>query len=83
MWFEIYRGPNRGKRRLKLATTRNLENGVRFENRSGHEELSIELDAFLDDLLAGRTRPISDSNVFDEALSQVIANIRATQEPRT
>lgn len=83
MWFEIYRGPNRGKRRLKLATTRNLENGVRFENRSGHEELSIELDAFIDDLLAGRTQPISDSNVFDQALSHVIANIRTTQEPRT
>ncbi|MEA3413003.1 MAG: DUF1631 family protein [Pseudomonadota bacterium] len=82
MWFEIYRGPDRGKRRLKLSTTRNLENGVRFENRSGHEELSIDPDTFLDDLLAGRTLPISDSNVFDQALSHVIANIRTTQKPK-
>ena len=75
-WLEIYQGTTKAKRRLKFSTTLEDTNCLLFTDRSGDYSLEIDIKTFMDDLDAGRTRLISESNRFDLALSSVISNIR-------
>ena len=79
-WFEIYRGEDKAKRRLKLSTILTETGQLLFADRRGHGVLNVELEGFLEDLREGRTKLIDDNNRFDQALSHVINTIRANQE---
>jgi hypothetical protein len=78
-WFEIYRGEGKAKRRLKLSVVLEATGRLLFADRTGRGVLEVELASFLQDLQAGRTILIDDSNRFDQALSVVIDSIRANQ----
>ncbi|MGH8501302.1 MAG: DUF1631 family protein [Gammaproteobacteria bacterium] len=78
-WFEIYRGEGKTRRRLKLSIVLEDTGRLLFADRSGRGVLELELEGFLLDLAAGRTRLIDDNNRFDQALSLVIDSIRAGQ----
>ena len=71
-WFEIYRGSHRPKRRLKLSTILPDTGEVLFTSRTGEEVVTLPLKQFLRDLRTGRSRPIEDTNRFEEALQAVI-----------
>ncbi len=75
-WLEIYQGTAKAKRRLKFSTTLEDTDCLLFTDRSGDYTLEIDIQTFMDDLDAGRTRLINESNRFDLALSSVISNIR-------
>ncbi len=79
-WFEIYRGEDRAKRRLKLSAILEDTGQLLFADRTGHGALEVGLEGFLEDLREGRTQLIDDSNRFDHALTAVICNIRENQE---
>ena len=79
-WFEIYQGEDKARRRLKFLK---LIEGTRqavFTNRLGRVGLTVDLRVLLSDLTAGRTQPITDTGLFDRALSLVIGNIRDQQK---
>ena len=73
-WFEIHPPGQRVKRRLKLSTILLDTGEVLFSSRTGEEALTLPLDRFLEDLRSGRSRPIEDTNRFEEALQAVIRN---------
>lgn len=75
-WFEIYRGEDHAKRRLKLSTILKDTGKLLFADRKGHGALEVDLAGFLDDLREGRSRLIEETSRFDRALSVVITNIR-------
>ncbi len=75
-WLEIYQGTAKAKRRLKFSTILEDTDCLLFTDRSGDYTLEIDIQTFMDDLDAGRTRLINESNRFDLALSSVISNIR-------
>lgn len=79
-WFEIYRGDERAKRRLKLSAILEESGQVLFADRSGFNALELDLARFLTDLREGRSKLIDDNNRFDHALTQVIDSIREAQE---
>jgi hypothetical protein len=81
-WYEVFQAEDRPKRRLKLSAILRDTGQVLFANRSGEGELIIDLETFLEDLEEGQTTPIVESNLFDQALSSVIRNIREAQEQR-
>lgn len=81
-WYEIFQAEGKAKRRLKLSAIVQDSQQALFANHAGDRELSIDLDTFLGDLRDGHSKPINDSNLFDRALSSVIANIRDAQEQR-
>jgi hypothetical protein len=78
----VFQAEDRPKRRLKLSAILRDTGQVLFANRSGEGELIIDLETFLEDLEEGQTTPIVESNLFDQALSSVIRNIREAQEQR-
>lgn len=80
VWLEIYQGEDRAKRRLKFSRAIIETNHLVFSDRSGDYNFEIDLQTFMDDLSAGRSSLISESNRFDLALSSVISNIRSSQE---
>ncbi len=80
VWLEIYQGEDRAKRRLKFSKAIEDTNHLIFSDRSGDYNFEIDLQTFMDDLSAGRSSLISESNRFDLALSSVISNIRSNQE---
>ena len=80
VWLEIYQGEERAKRRLKFSKAIIETNYLVFSDRSGDYNFEIDLQTFMDDLSAGRSSLISESNRFDLALSSVISNIRSSQE---
>ncbi len=80
VWLEIYQGEDRAKRRLKFIRANIETNYLIFCDRSGDYSFEIDLQTFLDDLSAGRSSLISESNRFDLALSSVINNIRTSQD---
>ncbi|MFK7816140.1 MAG: DUF1631 family protein [Gammaproteobacteria bacterium] len=80
VWLEIYQGEDRAKRRLKFSEAIIETNYLVFSDRSGDYNFEIDLQTFMDDLSAGRSSLISESNRFDLALSSVISNIRSNQE---
>jgi hypothetical protein len=71
-WFEIFRGEQRARRRLKLSAILADTGEVLFTTRTGEEALTLPLPRFLEDLREGRSRPIEDTNRFEEALQAVI-----------
>ncbi|MEA3410223.1 MAG: DUF1631 family protein [Pseudomonadota bacterium] len=75
-WFEIYRGEDHAKRRLKLSTILEDTGKLLFADRSGRGALEVELEGFLEDLREGRSALIEETSRFDRALSAVITNIR-------
>lgn len=79
-WFEIYRGDERAKRRLKLSAILDESGQVLFADRSGFNALELDLAQFLTDLREGRSKLIDDDNRFDHALTQVINSIREAQD---
>jgi hypothetical protein len=81
-WYEVFQAEDGPKRRLKLSAILRDTGQVLFANRSGEGELIIDLETFLEDLSEGQTTPIVESNLFDQALSSVIRNIREAQEQR-
>ncbi|MCP4407613.1 MAG: DUF1631 domain-containing protein [Gammaproteobacteria bacterium] len=80
VWVEIYRGEDRSKRRLKLSTILHETGELLFSDRMGEGVLEVDLENFLIDLDAGRTKLIDDSNLFDHALTSIISNIRENQQ---
>ena len=78
-WLEIYQGASNAKRRLKFSTTLEETGRLLFTDRSGDYSLEIDIQTFMNDLNAWRTRLISENNRFDLALSSVINNIRDSQ----
>ncbi len=81
-WFRLYMGKDHIPRRLKLLSVLEPTGKVLFADRLGEGPLEVDLDTFLDDLDAGRTRLIDEAGAFDRALSHVIRNIRDTLDAR-
>jgi len=70
-WFEVYTGPGRALRRLKIRDL-DPDNGVvNFANRTGQAKLSLPVGQVLDDLLAERTRLVFGNPRFARALDQL------------
>ena len=79
-WFEIYRGEDKARRRLKLSAILEDTGQLLFADRTGQGALEVNLEGFLKDLREGRTQLMDASNRFDRALSAVICNIRESQD---
>ena len=70
-WFEVYTGPGRALRRLKIRDL-DSENGVvNFANRTGQAKLSLPVAQVVDDLLEERTRLVFDNPRFVRAIEQL------------
>lgn len=82
VWFRLYMGRDHIPRRLKLLSVLESAGKVVFVDRMAQETLEVDLDEFLDDLEAGRTRVIDEAGAFDRALSSVIRNIRDSLDAR-
>ncbi len=68
-WFEVYTGPGRALRRLKIRDL-DAENGVvNFANRTGQAKLSLPVGQVIDDLLAERTRLVFGNPRFVRSLT--------------
>ena len=80
VWLEVYQGEDKAKRRLKFSDANHDTNQLSFVDRSGDYHFEVDLKTFLEDLSAGRSSLISESNRFDLALSSVISNIRSSQD---
>jgi hypothetical protein len=81
-WFEVFQAEGKAKRRLKLSTILEDTGQILFANRAGEGELIIDIETFIEDLHEGLSKPITDSNLFDRALSSVISNIRKSHSER-
>lgn len=81
-WFRLYMGKDHIPRRLKLLSVLESAGKVLFADRLAEDALEVDLDEFLEDLAAGRTRVIDEAGAFDRALSSVIRNIRDTLDAR-
>ena len=70
-WFEVYTGPGRALRRLKIRDL-DSENGVvNFANRTGQAQLSLPVAQVIDDLIEQRTRLVFDNPRFVRAIEQL------------
>lgn len=70
-WFEVYTGPGRALRRLKIRDL-DPDNGVvSFANRTGQAKLNLPVGQVLDDLFADRTRPVFGNPRFARALADL------------
>ncbi|KTG17848.1 MULTISPECIES: DUF1631 family protein [unclassified Guyparkeria] len=81
-WFEVYTGPGRALRRLKI---RNLdsENGViNFANRTGQAKLTLPVAQVIDDLLEERTRLVFDNPRFVRATEQLRTQLEEARDER-
>ncbi|QGT78586.1 DUF1631 family protein [Guyparkeria halophila] len=78
-WFEVYTGPGRALRRLKIRDL-DPDNGVvNFANRTGQAKLSLPVAQVLDDLFAERTRLVFGNPRFARSLATLRAQL---EEPR-
>ena len=70
-WFEVYTGPGRALRRLKVRDL-DSENGVvNFANRTGQAKLSLPVGQVIDDLFEERTRLVFENPRFIRATEQL------------
>lgn len=70
-WFEVYTGPGRALRRLKIRDL-DTDNGVvNFANRTGQAKLSLPVGQVLDDLFAERTRLVFGNPRFARSLAEL------------
>jgi hypothetical protein len=77
VWFIIYDGPDRPKRRLKLSVILMEEARLVFVDRMGIKVLEKDAALFAEDLSEGRSSTIADHSLFDHALSRVINCLEA------
>ena len=81
-WFEVYTGPGRALRRLKVRDL-DSENGVvNFANRTGQAKLSLPVAQVLDDLFEERTRLVFDNPRFVRAIEQLRAQLEEHRDER-
>ncbi|WP_410473781.1 DUF1631 family protein [Guyparkeria sp. TX1] len=70
-WFEVYTGPGRALRRLKVRDL-DIDNGVvNFANRTGQAKLNLPVAQVLDDLFADRTRLVFGNPRFARSLTEL------------
>ncbi len=75
-WFEVYTGPGRALRRLKIRDL-DPDNGVvNFANRTGQAKLNLPVGQVLDDLFADRTRLVFGNPRFARALAELRGQLK-------
>lgn len=81
-WFEVYTGPGRALRRLKIRDL-DTENGViNFANRTGQAKLTLPVAQVIDDLLEERTRLVFENPRFVRATEQLRAQLEEARDER-
>ena len=79
-WFEVYTGPGRALRRLKIRDL-DADNGVvNFANRTGQAQLSLPVAQVLDDLFANRTRLVFGNPRFARSLATLRAQLEEARD---
>lgn len=75
VWFKIYTGEDNPPRRLKLSLVTSETAKLIFVDRKGGKVIEKEASVFAHELKHGISQMLEDHSVFDNALSQVIAQI--------
>lgn len=70
-WFEVYTGPGRAVRRLKMRRVDPEKQLIHFANRTGHIILSLPTAQVVDDLVSQRTRLVFDGPVFSRLIEEL------------
>jgi len=73
LWFELFDGDDKPKRRLKLSVIIMEEAQLIFVNRQGVKILEKNAADFAKELEAEQSKIIADHSVFDQALNNVIS----------
>ncbi len=80
VWFKIYTDEAHPPRRLKLSLI-TMENAkLVFVDRKGEKIIEKDAQDFAEDLKNSRSQMLEDHSVFDNALSQVIAQIASSHK---
>lgn len=74
-WFEVYIGPDKPIRRLKLSIILNDKSQLIFVDHRGTKILEKSITDFKKELADEMSRLIADRMIFEHALSQVISSI--------
>jgi len=73
LWFELFDGDDKPKRRLKLSVIIMEEAQLIFVNRQGVKILEKNAADFASELETEQSKIIADHSVFDQALNNVIS----------
>jgi len=78
-WFEVYIGPDKPIRRLKLSIILTEEAQLIFVDHRGNKILEKSAEDFKKELAAELSKLIADRLIFEHALSQVITSISSSK----
>ena len=81
-WFEVYTGPGRALRRLKIRDLDSDNGVINFANRTGQAKLTLPVAQVIDDLLAERTRLVFDNPRFVRATEQLRIQLEEARDER-
>ncbi len=74
-WFEVYVGPDKPIRRLKLSIILDQQSQLIFVDHRGNKIIEKDASEFKQELADEMSRLIADRMIFEHALSQVISSI--------
>ncbi len=74
-WFEVYIGPDKPIRRLKLSIILNEKSQLIFVDHRGNKIVEKDAEEFKKELAEEMSRLIVDRLIFEHALGQVISSI--------
>lgn len=78
-WFEVYIGPDKPIRRLKLSIILDEKAQLIFVDHRGNKILEKNAEDFRNELASELSKLIADRLIFEHALSQVITTISASR----
>jgi hypothetical protein len=78
-WFEVYIGPDKPIRRLKLSIILNEQAQLIFVDHRGNKILEKSAEDFKNELASELSKLIADRLIFEHALSQVITSISSSR----
>lgn len=79
-WFEVYTGPGRALRRLKIRDLDTNNGVVNFANRTGQSKLNLPVGQVLDDLFADRTRLVFGNPRFTRSLIELRGQLEESRD---
>ncbi len=80
VWFKIYTDESHPPRRLKLSLITSENAKLVFVDRKGDKIIEKDASVFATELLNAKSQMLEDHSVFDNALSQVIAQIASNHK---
>ena len=78
-WFEVYTGPDKPIRRLKLSIILTEQAQLIFVDHRGNKILEKNAEDFKNELSTELSKLIADRLIFEHALTQVISSISASK----